>query len=409
MKNQRRTLVIAMNNCAANHSRLATTLLAAMLLAGCASAPIGTTQSAYIYDEAGTQASSEAGIRNSYGNLNKAAMNINNGNEAIDALYNESMGKTPTPTPEQAERVDASNTVVQQPIYPTLAHTALIRHLVAQMKAKKDAKDIKDIQPSKITTCEIKDFLNVFSSNFGDLFSDPKRVEGRLTMESNSGQLTQEQVLITYYKEYFDNNYVNRYGVKLAKPGVSASFSNGKLNGSINNDTITGLITVFFEAVLDFNERVPVNPKDYDPNNQPTGMKDFPNLVIKGVEDKTKPNGLDKLHWEIIHYASSATASGAQALTGLIIKSIGGTNLGFVAAYAKISIGDNTTLNKMIDTALELTLRRDSEWTLFNTFKGNFKHARPKLASSTATSRMTPEQMAANVWGDTPMQRSTKN
>jgi hypothetical protein len=105
-------------------------------------------------------------------------------------------------------------------------------------------------------------------------------------------------------------------------------------------------------------------------------------LVQIGTTNPSDRNGLSTQNWQTVNYASSASATGAQILTSMILKSFGGGDLGFAVAYFKLSFGDNTTLTTMIDTALGLMLKRDVEWTTFHLLKGHLSSNRRTMGSA---------------------------
>jgi hypothetical protein len=333
------------------------------LLVGCASVPITTQMPAYIYQSAAVSPARANGA------LATSMRSPIAGSYEIDELYNQVTGQTFAPTISNNLRLAGGvNEIAQRnPIYPPLAQTSLIRKFAIQLHAKVHSNNVESVQPPKITAHELKEFFNVFSANFGNMFSDPERLQAQPSQPP-----TFDDVLIYYYKAYFDGTYVTRDGVTLTKPGVTASFTNGQLVGSVNNDTITGMFTVFFEALLDYFVRVPLNPT-VKLDAEPTGEKMSSSFVQAGTTNPSDPNGLSTQNWQTVNYASSASATGAQILTSMIVKSFGATDLGLEVVYFKFSFGDNTTLTTMIDTALGLILKRDAEWTAFHLLKGNLK------------------------------------
>jgi hypothetical protein len=89
------------------------------------------------------------------------------------------------------------------------------------------------------------------------------------------------------------------------------------------------------------------------------------NQVIKGLveRERTTPQdeGLAKRDVCIVHYASGISGDASEGLSGLIVRALGGSNLGFVAAYGKLSIGDHETLTKLIDATIETFVKRSAD------------------------------------------------
>jgi hypothetical protein len=354
---------------------LAAMIASASALAACARVPITTQLPPYIYQSgAPAPEARHTALAISLG-PNVA------GRKAIENLYAQVTGQTPpSPVSNDLRLSRTSSEIAQQnPLYPALAQTSLIKKFATQLYAKLNATDVATVQPPKVSAQEFKEFFNVFSSNFGNMFSDPERVQARLSQPNPTP--TFDDVLIYYYKAYFDGTYVTRDGVTLTKPGVTASFDNRQLVGSVNNNTITGIVTVFFEALLDYFVRVPLNPS-VKLDAKPTGETMPGSLVQVGTTNTSDSIGLSTQNWQTVNYASSASATGAQILTSMILKSFGGGNLGFAVAYFKLSFGDNTTLTTMVDTALGLILKRDAEWTTFHLLKGDLKSNRGTMGST---------------------------
>jgi hypothetical protein len=340
------------------------------LLTSCVQVPITAQMPAYIYQSATAPVSPKTGLR-PYART-ASVVSFDASTNAIDALYAQVTGQPASTTESYNLELSGRTAEIaqRQPLYPALAQTSLIRKFAIQLHAKAHGDDVESVPPPKVSIQEFQEFFKVFSTNFGNMFSDPERVQARLIKSPGSPHF--EDVLVYYYEAYFDGKYVTRDGVALTKPGASLAFNNGQLVGSVNNDTITGMTTVFFEALLDYFVRVPLNPA-LNLATKPTGQT-MPNPIVQtGSTNSADVNGLSTENWQIVNYASSASATGAQILTSTLVKSIGGTNLGFAVAYLKFSFGDNTTLTTMIDTALGLILKRDAEWTTFHLLKGDLK------------------------------------
>ena len=96
--------------------------------------------------------------------------------------------------------------------------------------------------------------------------------------------------------------------------------------------------------------------------------------TIKGLveEERTVADkeGLNKSEVCVVHYFSGLSGDSSEAISGMIIRSIGGSNLGFVVAYGKFSVGDNETLMKLIDSTVK-TFSSDLKLAVFNNSLSN--------------------------------------
>jgi hypothetical protein len=201
-----------------------------------------------------------------------------------------------------------------------------------------------------------------------------------------------------YEAYYFNGAFIDRFGNALPKPHISAT---------VTNEDISGVLTVFLEAIADeIFPNTPVwstaaageKPGKSQGNGgaavRPTEAKYFPGgstkppsvLVFnsKTGEDedivalaqplsdpKAKQNpsgcGMTKLKAEALVYLSGKASTWASGQAGLVLGAVGGANLGLPIALGKISIGDNKTLQTIVQTVLAFAARRgtyEAAWPL---------------------------------------------
>ncbi len=277
-----------------------------------------------------------------------------------------------------------------------------------------------------ISVWELKDFARKLVHGLGSYDSDEQMLaevnqtlaeDASLDLDrhisgfSTGVTISLKTVLAAYLKDYLSGKFVDRAGNELAKP---------KISKTIGNDTITGFETVILEAIFDFvyltpalytegdmeynetyvgplNEDVGVvvtpasgaaspykvkidgrdryfvqlykekgKPKIYNKEKkQPTFVKVFPKLIAQLSTSSQK--GVTALERETIDFVCSLSSQGSQQLSGLITRLFGGIHLGF-GILGKISIGDNDTVAKAVETFAEVSSRRYLEAKGYDTF-----------------------------------------
>jgi len=205
-------------------------------------------------------------------------------------------------------------------------------------------------------------------------------------------------LLKAYLMAYYTGEYVDRRGNALAKP---------ELNFPVKNEVVVAFASIFLDSLWDYvlyrstNIHAPMVYEWHDADKKivkyinatlkaPTFAKlliakklapdtDSSNQKIpptlQGVLEKVKaPNtagqGLTEREVCVVHYLSGLAGEASQALAGLIVRSLGGANLGFVVGYGKFSIGDNTTLVKLIDASVERFSAKSAELLFSDIFYG---------------------------------------
>jgi hypothetical protein len=211
----------------------------------------------------------------------------------------------------------------------------------------------------------------------------------------------------TYLKAYIKGKFVNRRGVKLAKPKIDG--------GKIDNATIAALETVLLEAYFDhrFGTDAPVPYKDekkYVPKYLPfpadpfyvAGFeyKDVPQyltdenaepsattfvgvlkLIVPPTWNDTTPDtqpapeGLSEDEYEVVRSLSELNGEVKKQVTALVFRIFGGVELSLVFG-GHFSIGNNETLATLVTTLIEVAAARSMEfkWTdFFRKFRYHLK------------------------------------
>jgi hypothetical protein len=198
-----------------------------------------------------------------------------------------------------------------------------------------------------------------------------------------------DRILVAYFKAYAAGEFVDRNGTEIAKPSV---------NGGINNEAITGLTAVFWEALFDFWTDVPVFVEEQkqekvkttyrgpdegevtpvytrsmvdvhvtDDNRVPTALAldvaHTERLVASGAA------GIDSLKAKAIKAGSNYAGKKANALAGGIFG-----NIGFVLIPG-FSVGDDKTLLEIVKTSAEVGTRRGTQAALYKVLKENVRSA----------------------------------
>jgi len=189
-----------------------------------------------------------------------------------------------------------------------------------------------------------------------------------------------------YITAYYNGKFVDRTGGVSSKP---------KLGLTITNETITALENVFLESLWDwaiigggFNTPIVYDGDDGNPKFltaearvptlwttlKDTGMALPIDRIIERVVDEDTNPGISKSELCVIRNVSGLAGDGGQATTGMIVRAFGGANIGFTLgldALGKLSLGDNDTLTKVVDTWTESTARRATEVAVCQLFYTN--------------------------------------
>lgn len=197
--------------------------------------------------------------------------------------------------------------------------------------------------------------------------------------EQKCAKLNFTNLFVMYLMEYYNGNYVDRYGVAYDKP---------KLDFRITNDAIVAFANIFQETLWDF-ALMTYQEKVKDPVVYKTGHPDIfingtgkkpslakilreqhkPETAIPGLVEEVRTDasknpsmpGLTNSEVCVVHYFSGLAGDASELLSSMFIRRIGGLSGGFVIAYGKFSIGDNETLGKLIDASVKTYGKRSTD------------------------------------------------
>lgn len=322
---------------------------------------------------------------------------------------------------------DVTVNYVNEASFSTVKRLALDRDPVL-IKLTEALKPAVGASPKKvaISVWELKDFAGKLVRGLGSYDSNEQmlaevdqtlaedtslNIDRDISGFSVGNAISLKTVLAAYLKDYLSGKFVDRAGNELAKP---------KISKTIGNDTITGFETVILEAIFDFvyltpalyaegdmeyeetyvgplNQDVGVivtpsagaaspykiklegsdryfvqlykekgKPKVYNKEKKkPTFVKVFPKLIAQLSKNSHK--GVTALERETIDFVCNLSSQGSQQLSGLITRLFGGIHLGF-GILGKISVGDNDTVAKAVETFAEVSSRRYLEAKGYDTF-----------------------------------------
>jgi hypothetical protein len=271
-----------------------------------------------------------------------------------------------------------------------------------------------DLRPREIGKSELEQFAATLSATV----LNPRWQ----VVSSDTAELGKSNFLglaIQYLKDYFNGDFIDGAGVKLMKPTVS--------NG-VSDDAIAGMVTVTIEAAADALLKTPVfankaadsrtyrmhflpvgelvgdkeagkrweckgSPKsDYADSEDlatcyqalhvfegketwstkdaatPTGAKRGSRPKVLLAEKKAKGQ-ITHDELKVIRYLSGLAGDQAKTVAGLVLKSIGGVDVGPVFVLGQFSFGNNSTLMKTVEAIFEGVARRVAEHTAYELFK----------------------------------------
>lgn len=254
---------------------------------------------------------------------------------------------------------------------------------------------LKDINIPE--TLSFDDFLSFKKTLLSDLI---KPFQETNFLENNDLSLVGEDInwasiYSAYFMAYYAGNFVDRNGGQYTKP---------KIGLTISNEVISNVAIIFLEATIDYSLvnasgiNAPIvylgdvtKPKWVTAGNrqptfvefakglklwpEPQDSKPKPQLIVQ-ADEKT----IDAPRLCVARYVGGISGDVAQPLSGMIVRTIGGANLGVtfgLGALGKFSFGDNDTLTKLIDSFVETLSKRLTEITvehaLYGEGKGNSK------------------------------------
>ncbi|SHL17098.1 hypothetical protein SAMN05216428_101323 [Nitrosospira sp. Nsp11] len=252
----------------------------------------------------------------------------------------------------------------------------------------------------------MREFIDAMHKEYVRASSDNKVKQ---KIKDADDKLVFSKVLLTYAKTYYKGDFVLRDGTKLAKPSKSIGFNQeGVFTVSTDNDALIGLTTVFLEALSEFAFPTPVTAnstnkisykQSYNQTSKTIASKEDPKKLLPLYEllylkEEDKPDyltesnlqptvltlkdkffngpplvaekefGISEIELKAMRHISSNIADGSKMVLGTTLRSAGGAGLSF-GAFAKLSIGDNDALVKIVETAIEVLSRRLLEYRLY--------------------------------------------
>ena len=309
-----------------------------------------------------------------------------------------------------AQEVEARSSQLRGNLPDSLKNDVVIREL---LKASAVASYRGNVQAARMLRINAKDLgqepplpenLNEwdfrrFAENMrSTMLSAPLTLNNVSTMNSLQAQPDFYKAVILYFNSYYKGEYMDRFGNQVAKP---------KLSQNISDDEIAGAVTVFADLLVDYTLRTPVwqdqncaksdiqkdnkngpvcktntdylhyypgnfstRPTVLDaPPDDPAAAPPSPSPIRPGLvsaatvlltPDESLQCGITPLKAEAIQYLSSLSANQAGLVAGSVGGSFGGLHFGF-GILGKWSIGDNKTLQTIVDTALSRVFERSAE------------------------------------------------
>jgi len=185
--------------------------------------------------------------------------------------------------------------------------------------------------------------------------------DGARASDTEVGGLIQE-----YLIAYFQGEFVDRRGVTLAKPAISAT--------GVSNETIGGFFAVVWEAIYDGLYSVPVlyrvNEEEREWLTQ-TGER--PTCVALGHAEalpvsEATPVTLDEAL--SIGFVSRIAGAESSAISGWVLRLFSDVEVSMIVG-ADFAIGDNDTLATLADVFFEVGSRRTAEAIAFGYFRSH--------------------------------------
>jgi hypothetical protein len=234
--------------------------------------------------------------------------------------------------------------------------------------------------PVRIPDSKVRQFRAALSQTRNTLLDDVAR--------GKAGSKKLDRILLAYFKAFASGEFVDRNGTEIAKPSV---------NGGINNEAITGLTTVFWEALFDFWTDIPVFVEEAkkeviktsyrgpdegevtqvftrkmvdvyvtDEHREPTALT--LNVAMTERLVAAGQPGIDEPKAKAIKAGSNWAGKKANALAAGIFGFLGKINIGFVLIPG-FSVGDDKTLIEIVKTSAEVSTRRGTQAALYKVLK----------------------------------------
>lgn len=271
-----------------------------------------------------------------------------------------------------------------QPLHPKVASLDVTKAIVRSLEVsylRANCRQQENLDDMKLWRSDFESFATEVVKTTLALERNPLPDEQdrlkKVALAKQNKKITLDGMLLEYLTAYYNGKFVDRAGGTSQKP---------KIDLTITNETITAVLHVAIEALADYaivdskKIRVPIVFEGTEETENPTtfinSSKQPPTLAgyvmkIKGskkpymkyVIEPVKMNneiGISTEKLQYIRYASGLAADSSQALSGAIVRLLGGANIGF-GFMGKFSFGDNETLSKIADTIVEGATRRVTE------------------------------------------------
>lgn len=219
-------------------------------------------------------------------------------------------------------------------------------------------------EPVELTSEDLENFVDTFGtvSLVGVNYVKADAPQGR------SAELTTAALFREYYLKYIKGDFVTRFGVKLAKPEISET---------IGSATLSGVLSVFLEAIADLSLQTPVleGKKDgksiYYPGmsgTKPTAIAfDTPVVPIEALIEDSTLCGLTVKEAEAVAWLANLAEDKSAIVSGMALESLGGVELSVVIG-GHFSIGDNETLSTLTKTFIATSSKYLAERTAYEFF-----------------------------------------
>ncbi len=285
------------------------------------------------------------------------------------------------------------NFVVQateEPLPPEIANNpvtkALVRLIASSVSATSSLSEDEQkhwaLPDLELSTKDFESFVMQLSKSVVVPFhqkatEDKNNHHFKIQAFANGGEVNWGGLFNAYLMNYYNGKFIDRVGGAYSKP---------KLGLTITNETITAFISVFIEAIFDYviltgnNIKVPIvyeadattgEPIKFLTNGhaEPTLAKVVKKIngsyhlkyVVEPVQGEKTKVGITEQKLCVIRATSGILGDVAQGASGTIVRLFGGGTGGIAFLNGKISIGDNETLAKVIDTLLENWAKRTTE------------------------------------------------
>lgn len=238
------------------------------------------------------------------------------------------------------------------PLAEPLAESDLIRKLVgANISAMANVLSENEsarstFPPSSSATFSKSDFESFVRNGLQDIglnaWEPSKAGAGRAV---NPG----DKLLKIYLAAYFQGKYVDHLGTQLDAPSIA--------KGHVDNVTLSGLLTVVLDAVYDAMYQLPCYTNDKGEFINAGKKKPTAVVVNPGLEKKVSDATITEDEIGMMEYLAGVAGEQSKALAGMVFRTFQDVHLTVVVG-ASLSIGDNDTLAKLVDTFFDVSSRR---------------------------------------------------